>query len=87
MHMTVIKNIDSTYVLPICGQFMIIWHMANLSAGVSMVDSIVQCAWMNLMHSGFNMTGKLVSLIVIKDSFPSVMSSGVTKSHLKRQEH
>jgi hypothetical protein len=27
-------------VLPICGQSMIIWHMENLSAGVSMVDSI-----------------------------------------------
>jgi hypothetical protein len=44
---------------------MIIWHMANLSAGVSMVDSIVQCAWMNLMHSGFSTVGKLVSLIVM----------------------
>jgi hypothetical protein len=60
---------------------MIIWHATNLSAGVSMVDSIVQCAWMNLMHSTFNMAGKSVSLIVNKDSFPSVMSLGVTKSH------
>jgi hypothetical protein len=63
---------------------MIIWHMANLHAGVSMVDLIVQCAWMNLMHSGFSMARKLVSLIVIKDSFPSVMSLGVTKSHLRK---
>jgi hypothetical protein len=31
---------------------------------------IVQCVWMTLMHSGFNTTGKSVSLIVIKDSFP-----------------
>jgi hypothetical protein len=48
--------------LPICGQFIIIWHMANLLAGVSMVDSIVQRAWMNMMHSGFSTTGKSVSL-------------------------
>jgi hypothetical protein len=41
--MTVIQNVDSTYVLLICGQSMIIWHMANLSAGVSIIDSIVQC--------------------------------------------
>jgi hypothetical protein len=58
--------------------------MANLPAGVSMVDSIVQCAWMNLMHSGFSTAGKSVSLIVIKDSYPSVMSSGVTKSRLRK---
>jgi hypothetical protein len=57
-------------VLPICGQSMIIWHMKNLSAGVSMVDSIVQCVWMNLMHSGFSTSEKSVSLIVIEDSFP-----------------
>jgi hypothetical protein len=68
--MTVILNVDSTYVLPICGQSMIIWHMENLSAGVSMVDSIVQCVWMNLMHSGFSTSEKSVSLIVIEDSFP-----------------
>jgi hypothetical protein len=49
---------------------MIIWHMANLSAGVSMVDSIVQFAWMNLMHSDFSMVEKSVSLIAIADSFP-----------------
>jgi hypothetical protein len=49
---------------------MIIWHMANSPAGVSMVDSIVQCVGMNLMHSGFSTAGKLVSLIVIEDSFP-----------------
>jgi hypothetical protein len=41
MNRTIIRNIDSTYVLPICGQSMIIWHMPNLSAGVSIVDSIV----------------------------------------------
>jgi hypothetical protein len=70
--------------LPICGQFMIIWHMANLPAGVSMVDSIVQCAYMNLMHSGFSTVGKLVYLIVIEDFFPSVTSSEVTKSHLRK---
>jgi hypothetical protein len=46
--------------------------MANLPAGVSMVDSIVQWSWMNLMHSGFNMAGKLVFFIVIEDSFPLV---------------
>jgi hypothetical protein len=56
--------------MPICGQSMIIWHMANLSAGVSMVDSIVQYVWMNLMHLDFSMVGKSLSLIVIEDSFP-----------------
>jgi hypothetical protein len=49
---------------------MIIWHMTNLPADVSMVDSIVQCVWMTLMHSGFSTIGKSVSLIFIKDSFP-----------------
>jgi hypothetical protein len=58
--------------------------MANSSAGVSMVDSIDQCVWMNLMHSGFTTIGKSVSLIAIKDSFPCVMSLGVTKSHLRK---
>jgi hypothetical protein len=48
---------------------MIIWHMANSSAGVSMGDSIVQCVRMNLMHSGFSTAGKSVSLIVIEDFF------------------
>jgi hypothetical protein len=38
--------------LPICGQFMIIWHMTNLPTSVFMVDSIVPYAWMTLMHSG-----------------------------------
>jgi hypothetical protein len=58
--------------------------MANLLVGVSMVDSIVQCVWINLMHSGFSTTGKSVSLIIIEDSFPLVMSLGVTKSHFKK---
>jgi hypothetical protein len=49
---------------------MIIWHMTNFLAGVSMVASIVQCAWMNLMHSGLSMAGRSVSLIVIEDFFP-----------------
>jgi hypothetical protein len=44
--------------------------MANLPAGVSMVDSIVQCARMNLMHSGLSMVGKSISLIIIEESFP-----------------
>jgi hypothetical protein len=50
--MTVTSNVDSTYVILTCGQFMIIWHMENLLAGVSMVDSIVQYVWMTLIHSG-----------------------------------
>jgi hypothetical protein len=40
--------------LPICGQSMVIWHMANLSVSVSMIDSIVQCVWMNMMHLGLS---------------------------------
>jgi hypothetical protein len=39
---------------------------------------------MNLMHPGFSTAGKSVSLIVIKDSFSSVTSSGVTKGHLRK---
>jgi hypothetical protein len=70
MHMIVILNVDSTYVLPISGQCMIIWYMTNLSAGMSMVDSIVQYAWMNLMHLDWSTMGKSLSLIVIKKSFP-----------------
>jgi hypothetical protein len=70
--------------MTICGQFMIIWHMTNLPTGVSMVDSIVQCAWMNMMHLVFSTAGKSISLIAIEDSFPSVTSSGVTKSHLRK---
>jgi hypothetical protein len=34
-----------------------------------MVDSIVQCVRMNLMHSGFSTAEKSASLIVIEDSF------------------
>jgi hypothetical protein len=63
---------------------MIIWHMANSPAGVSMVNSIVYCVWMNLMHSGFSMARKSVSLIIIEDSFPCVTSSGVTRSHIRK---
>jgi hypothetical protein len=33
--------------------------MANLSASVSMVESIVQCVWMNMMHSGLSTAGKV----------------------------
>jgi hypothetical protein len=51
---------------------MIILHMANLSAGMSMVDLIVQYIWMTLMHSGWSPARKTLSLIVIEDSFPRV---------------
>jgi hypothetical protein len=44
-------NADSTYVLPIDGQSVIIWHMTNLPTGVSMISSIVQYVRMTLMHS------------------------------------
>jgi hypothetical protein len=64
---------------------MIIWHMANLSASVSMVDSIVQYVWKTLMHPGWSMPGKSLSLIVIEDSFTRVSSLGVTtNSHFKK---
>jgi hypothetical protein len=56
--------------VPICGQSMIIWHLGNSPASVSMVDSIFKWIWMNLMHSGFSTTGKSVSLIAIENSFP-----------------
>jgi hypothetical protein len=81
--MTLLWNVDSTYVLPICSQFMIIWHMVNSSAGVSMIDSIVQFVW-TLMHLGFSTVGKSVSLIIIEDSFPWVTSWEVTKSHFRK---
>jgi hypothetical protein len=45
--------------------------MTNLPVGVSMVDSIGQCVWMNLMHSDFITTRKSVSLIVI-NFFPLI---------------
>jgi hypothetical protein len=51
---------------------MIILHMTNLSAGVSMIDLIVQYIWMTLMHSGWSTTRKTLSLTVIEDSFPRV---------------
>jgi hypothetical protein len=35
--MTVIWNVDSTYVFPVYGQSMIIWDMANFMAGVATV--------------------------------------------------
>jgi hypothetical protein len=54
--MTLISNVDSTYVLSICSKSMIIWHMAFLSAGVFMVSSLVQYIWMTLMHSNCSMT-------------------------------
>jgi hypothetical protein len=41
--MTITSNVDSTYVLLIYGQSMIIWYMANLLAVVSMVGSLVKC--------------------------------------------
>jgi hypothetical protein len=70
MDMTVISNVDSMYVFPICDQSMIIWHMLFLPASLSTVGSLVQYVWMTLMHSGFNMAEKsLFSLIVIEDSF------------------
>jgi hypothetical protein len=49
--MTTISNVDSTYVLPICGQYMIICHMTFLLAIVSTISSLVQYVWMSLMHS------------------------------------
>jgi hypothetical protein len=58
--------------------------MTNLSAGVSIVDSIAQCIWMTLMHSSFSMAGKSVSLIIIENSFPWVTSSGVTNSCFRK---
>jgi hypothetical protein len=54
--------------LPIYGQFIIILHMTNLSAGVS--SSIVQYVWMTLMHLGWSTAGKSLSLIVTEGSFP-----------------
>jgi hypothetical protein len=52
MHMTVITNVNSTYMLLICDQSMIIWHMVFFPVGLSMVSSLVRYVWMILMHSG-----------------------------------
>jgi hypothetical protein len=52
------------------GQSMIIWYMTNLSPGMSMVNSIIQYAWMTLMHLDWSTMEKSLSLIVIKNSFP-----------------
>jgi hypothetical protein len=65
---------DSTYMLPICGQSMIIWHMTNLLVGVSTVGSIVQY----VMHSGWSTKRKSLSFIVIEGLFPSINHLGVT---------
>jgi hypothetical protein len=78
MHMTVIWNVVSTCVLPIYGQSMIIWHMANLPVGVFTVDWIVQYVWMALMHLGCSTTRKPLSLIVIKDYFHQITHLGMT---------
>jgi hypothetical protein len=52
MNMTVISNVNSSYVLPIYGLSMIIWPMTNLLVGVCTVNSIVQYVWMILLHLG-----------------------------------
>jgi hypothetical protein len=49
---------------------MIIWHMANILTGVSMIDSIVKYVWMTMVHSGWSTAEKSFSFIVIEDSFP-----------------
>jgi hypothetical protein len=41
-----------------------------LSAGLSMVGSLVQYVWMTLMHSSCSTIGKSLSLVIIKGSFP-----------------
>jgi hypothetical protein len=60
---------------------MIIWHMANLPAGVYTVASIVQYVWKTLMHSGWSMVKKVSFLIVIEGSFHQITLSGVTDGH------
>jgi hypothetical protein len=70
--MIVILNVDSTYVPPIFGESMIIWHMTNLPAGVSTVASIVQYVWKTLMHSGWSMAEK--SVFLLSSKVPSVES-------------
>jgi hypothetical protein len=84
MHMTAIRNVDSTYVQRIFGRFMITWHMANLPVGVSMVASIVQFVWMTLMHLGWSMEEKPPSLIVIEGSFRRIILSGVTDGRFEK---
>jgi hypothetical protein len=79
--MMVIWNIDSTYVLPIFGQSMIIWHMENLPAGVSTIDWIIQYVWMTLMHLGCSTAKKPLSLIIIKDPFHGITHVGMTHGH------
>jgi hypothetical protein len=53
--------------LPMYGLSMISLHMANLLAGVCMVESLVQ--YMTQMHLGWSTIGKSISFIVIKGSF------------------
>jgi hypothetical protein len=40
MHIAIILNVDSTYMLSIYGQSMIIWHLANLLVSVSTVAQL-----------------------------------------------
>jgi hypothetical protein len=68
-------------VLPIFGQSMIIWHMANLPVGVSTVTSIVQYVWKTLMHSGWSTAEKSAFLIIIEGSFHQITLLGVSDGH------
>jgi hypothetical protein len=54
---------------------MIIWHITNLSAGVSMVASIVQYVWKTLVHSGWSTAEKSAFLIVIEGFFRRITLS------------
>jgi hypothetical protein len=81
MHTTIIWNVDSTYMLPMYGESMIMSHMANLLFGVSTVGWIVQYVWMTLMHSGWSTIRKSISFIVIEDSFYWITHSGVIDDH------
>jgi hypothetical protein len=60
---------------------MIIWHMANMPAGVSTVCSIFHFVWMILMHSRWSTIGKSLSLIAIEDCFPLLTRLEVTNGH------
>jgi hypothetical protein len=64
-----ISNVDSTYVLSICGQSMIILHMVFLPAGLFTDSSLAHYVWMTLMQLGCSMIEKSLSLIIIKGSF------------------
>jgi hypothetical protein len=77
MHMIVIWNIDSTYVLSIYEQSMIICYMTHLPIDVFTIDWIIQYVWMTLIHLGCRQE---ILFLWLTSKIPSI-ESAVPKWH------